>query len=40
MVCIFTNRKEIFEVKNYTDIIIVGAGLSGVGGYVIWKEKI
>ena len=39
MVCIFTNRKEIFEVKNYTDIIIVGAGLSGVGAACHLERK-
>ena len=39
MVCIFTNRKEIFEVKNYTDIIIVGAGLSGIGAACHLERK-
>ena len=39
MVCIFTNRKKIFEVKNYTDIIIVGAGLSGVGAACHLERK-
>ena len=39
MVCIFTNRKEIFKVKNYTDIIIVGAGLSGVGAACHLERK-
>ena len=39
MVCIFTNRKEIFELKNYTDIIIVGAGLSGVGAACHLERK-
>ena len=39
MVCIFTNRKKVFEVKNYTDIIIVGAGLSGVGAACHLERK-
>ena len=39
MVCIFTNCKKIFEVKNYTDIIIVGAGLSGVGAACHLERK-
>ena len=39
MVCIFANRKKIFKVKNYTDIIIVGAGLSGVGAACHLERK-
>ena len=39
MVCIFANCKKIFKVKNYTDIIIVGAGLSGVGAACHLERK-
>ena len=39
MVCIFDNCKKIFKVKNYTDIIIVGAGLSGVGAACHLERK-
>ena len=39
MVCIFANYKKIFKVKNYTDIIIVGAGLSGVGAACHLQRK-
>ena len=39
MVCIFANYKKIFKVKNYTDIIIVGAGLSGVGAACHLERK-
>ena len=39
MVCIFANCKKIFKVKNYTDIIIVGAGLSGVGAACHLQRK-
>ena len=39
MVCIFANCKKIFKVKNYSDIIIVGAGLSGVGAACHLERK-
>ena len=39
MVCIFANCKKIYKVKNYTDIIIVGAGLSGVGAACHLERK-
>ncbi len=39
MVCIFANCKKVFKVKNYTDIIIVGAGLSGVGAACHLERK-
>ena len=39
MVCVFDNCKKIFKVKNYTDIIIVGAGLSGVGAACHLERK-